>query len=765
MPKKQIERKDNIFVPLSEDDVKHATEVLVKEKPVVETIEYIKPVRKAKASKKISKPASKKEYFAKSPVGQGYTLIITEKPAAAQKIAYALSSSARKLAESGVPYYELTRDNKKIVVACAVGHLFTLTQKEKRGTFPVFDLEWKPNYLVKKADFSKKYYTLLGSLVKGADDFIVASDFDTEGEVIGWNIIRFIAKQKDAKRMKYSTLTTQELQESYKQAHPTLEWGQAIAGESRHYLDWMYGINLSRALMNAIKTTGSFRLMSIGRVQGPALHLVVEKELEIQKFKPTPYWEVFLTVSPPKTILKYNKEITNKAELEKFKSLKGKIAEARTEKSEQRIPPLFPFDLTALQTEAYKFLGLTPAKTLQVAQKLYLAGLISYPRTSSQQIPDSIAPRKILEKLSQNFSETKFITRSKPIEGKKSDPAHPSIYPTGEYNELSGDELKLYNLIVQRFIACFCSDAIIDNKTIIVEINNLKFTAKGIKIREKGWMNVYKSAPKEQDLEDVNGKVKIDDVKIEEKMTQPPRRYSPASLVSELEKRNLGTKATRANIIETLYSRGYIKDTSIQATHLGMQLIETLGKYSPIIIDENLTRKFEQETEAILESKPNVNLLEKEQKIINEAKTVIKEIAGEMKEKEKEIGKELLAANNNMWQQQKKDNELIECPVCKRGKLSIMYSKKTRKSFIACNSFPACKTTFSLPPNSLIKKANKICDLCNFPKLLAIRKAKRPWEFCFNPKCESNKAWQEKREQANKEKENQEIDEQESEED
>jgi DNA topoisomerase-1 len=157
--------------------------------------------------------------------------------------------------------------------------------------------------------------------------------------------------------------------------------------------------------------------------------------------------------------------------------------------------------------------------------------------------------------------------------------------------------------------------------------------------------------------------------------------------------------------------------------------------------------------------------LEKEQKIINEAKTVIKEIAGEMKEKEKEIGKELLAANNNMWQQQKKDNELIECPVCKRGKLSIMYSKKTRKSFIACNSFPACKTTFSLPPNSLIKKANKICDLCNFPKLLAIRKAKRPWEFCFNPKCESNKAWQEKREQANKEKENQEIDEQESEED
>ena len=125
---------------------------------------------------------------------------------------------------------------------------------------------------------SIEYYTVLKSLAKGAGEVVVATDFDVEGEVIGYNVVRFIAGQDDAKRMKFSSLTAKEIQDSYDNRQPNIEWGQAIAGETRHFLDWLYGINLSRALMHSIRSIGKFKIMSIGRVQGPALNLIVQKE-------------------------------------------------------------------------------------------------------------------------------------------------------------------------------------------------------------------------------------------------------------------------------------------------------------------------------------------------------------------------------------------------------------------------------------------------------------------------------------------------------
>ena len=336
---------------------------------------------------------------------KGHTLIITEKPQSAVKIASALGKSKKKI-ETGVSYYEVDRKGEKMVVAAAAGHLFTLSQKSKRGTpLPVFDIEWIPSY-EKKAKFTKKFYNVLKKLCKGATKFVVATDYDIEGEVIGWNILRFICGKKDAKRMKYSTLTATELEQSYKNLMPTLDWGQAIAGETRHHLDWMYGINLSRILMSSIKKAGGFKIMSIGRVQGPALRLVVDKELTIQKFKSKPYWQIYISAAGIK--LKHNKDITNKKELDKFKKLKGEKSLLTTKKREQTITPPAPFDLTTLQIESYKYFGLKPSTTLQIAQHLYLAGIISYPRTSSQKIPESVKPLKILEKLKKKF---KFADR------------------------------------------------------------------------------------------------------------------------------------------------------------------------------------------------------------------------------------------------------------------------------------------------------------------------------------------------------------------
>ena len=352
-------------------------------------------------------------------------LIITEKPQAAQKIANALGN-ARKISEFGVSYYEVERLGKNILVASAVGHLFNLTYKEGQKGWPIFDLEWQPSYHKEKSSFTKKYLDLLKKLSRKAEEIVIATDYDIEGEVIGWNVLRFICNRKTAKRMKYSTLTAPELEKSYDNLMPELDWGNAYAGETRHILDWLYGINLSRALMSAIKKTGSFKILSIGRVQGPALKIIVDREKEISSFKPEPYWEA-VALSREIEFL-HPKSIFDESVLPKFKGIKEAIAE--TKKTEEKLSPPVPFDLTTLQREAYRLYKMNPSETLTVAQKLYLDGLISYPRTSSQKIPNEIQPKKILKMLEKHFPEAKFATREKPVEGKKADPAHPSIYPT-----------------------------------------------------------------------------------------------------------------------------------------------------------------------------------------------------------------------------------------------------------------------------------------------------------------------------------------------
>lgn len=572
------------------------------------------------------------------------------------------------------------------------------------------------------------------------------TDYDIEGEVIGWNIVRFICNKETAKRMKYSTLTKPELEKSYENTMPEPDWGQAYAGETRHILDWLYGINLSRALMSALKKLNSFKILSIGRVQGPALKIIIEREREISSFKPEPYWQVFAIILKeggtsgeplvPQEF-KHPKDIFDKSELEKFKDIKE--ANAETKKSEEHISPPTPFDLTTLQREAYAHHNISPAQTLSIAQKLYLDGLISYPRTSSQKIPPSIEPKKILKTLSKYFpDEIKIATRIKPIEGKKSDPAHPSIFPTGEFRKLEGNDLKLYNLIVKRFISAFSPDAKTANKRIILTaLNNpeITFTASGLKVVERGWTQVYPARLEEKDIPDLNGKVKIDEIKIEEKETQPPKRFTPASLITLLEKKNLGTKTTRSMIIDTLFERGYLDGKSIKATPLGMKLIEALEKYSPIIIDENLTRAMEEQMESIQKMKDKHHL-DKEKEIIQKAEKIIIDISNEFKTKEKEIGKELLEGIQDQRKEENENNTIIQCPTCKQGSLRVLYSKKVGKYFIACSAYPNCRQTYSLPPNALIKKSDKLCPSCQFPKLLSIKKGKRPWEFCFNPNCE-----------------------------
>jgi DNA topoisomerase-1 len=654
-------------------------------------------------------------------------LIVTEKPQAAMKIAYALGDKVSQKRIGKVSYYECERDGKTIIVACAVGHLFSLFQKEKK-TWPAFELEWKPSSVKKGSEYTKQYLDVIKQLGKRASSYTMACDYDIEGEVIGLNVMRYALNQFDANRMKYSTLTRPDIIEAYEKKFNHIDWGLAYAGETRHYLDWLYGINLSRALMSSIKKAGSFAILSIGRVQGPALAMIVKKEKEIQKFKSKLYWQISLLLEKPELLVKYARDIFDKKELEEFKKLKGKKGIAETKKEQEKLVPPAPFDLTTLQMEAYRVYGITPSQLLQIAQSLYLDGLISYPRTSSQQLPATIGYDKILKKLDSDI--TRHISRKVPIEGNKSDPAHPSIYPTGEKAELDGDLSKVYDLIMRRFVSCFCSDAVLETKAVNVLIDEKKFSAKGMKIKEKGWLNVYKAKMDEKEIPDANGEVKIKEVKIEEKETQPPHRYSEASLVSELAKRNLGTKATRALIIDTLYKRGYAMDKQIKATPLGINVTEVLEKYSPLILDEKLTRKFEKEMDAIQTSKKGK---QEEEKIIKEAKEVLTNIAGQFIKNELKIGQELLEGQKEKRANDKIAARIMQCPKCSQGFLIVRRNRQGQQ-FLACDKYPECKTTFSLPPYGLVKKTDKFCE-CGFPVLMTIRKGKRPWEFCFNPNC------------------------------
>jgi DNA topoisomerase I len=733
------------FIPPSES--KQTVEKLVKEKPSTKDLTTIeKPGRPVSADsletpskkanrKKRSKKAKSSNIKISNPKRDSI-LIITEKPQAANKIASALSTSAKKYLENSVPFYELERDGKKIIVASAVGHLFNLTYIKGQTGFPIFNLEWVPSYSQsKKAHFTKSYFLLLKKLARRAKEFIVATDYDIEGEVIGWNVLRFIAEKQDAKRMKYSTLTKAELEKAYENPMQTLDWGQAYAGETRHKIDWLYGINLSRALMAAIKLTGSFKVLSIGRVQGPALKIIVDRDKEISDFKSQPYWQAIAHLND--LDLKHPKDIFNKSELSCFENISSGIAE--TKEKTETLPPLHPFDLTTLQREAHRFFRISPSNTLKTAQSLYLDGLISYPRTSSQKIPKEIEPRKILEKLAKKYPAVKSCTRKEPIEGKKSDPAHPSIYPTGDFKKLSDDSEKIYNLIVKRFISCFMPDAKTINKRIKLTCETPEgpksFTTSGLRILEKSWLDVYPIKMEERSLPDINGTVKINKMSFPEKETQPPKRYTAASLVTLLEKKNLGTKATRSMIVDTLFNRGYLDGKSIESTPLGKKLIEALEKYSPIIIDEDLTRSLEQKMEDILKAKSGQE--KKEEQTIEQVKKLITDISKEFKANESQIGEQLLQGVENLRKQENENSTLMPCPICKKGNLQIRYSKKFRRYFVGCSSYPDCKATYSLPPNSLIKKTDKISKE-GLPILQALKKGKRPWEFAFDPNWKEN---------------------------
>lgn len=685
-----------------------------------------------------------------------YILILAEKPDAARRIAEALAENKSLKSytdENNVTYYEFNRNKKKHLVICAVGHLFNLAPVERGWNYPVFDYVWKPSFEVsKQSAFSKKYFDVVKSVIPNGSDYIIATDYDTEGEVIGANILRFLANKSDAKRMRFSTLTKDELVQSYENMMQHIDFGQLESGLTRHELDWLWGLNITRALTLALKNAAErgFAILSSGRVQSPTLAMLMERELEIRKFKPTPFWELLLHVKLDgiETIANYEKDkIWKKDEADKIlEECKGKDAVVRdVQKKKYKQSPPVPFNTTDLQAECYGQFKFSPQQTMMIAEGLYQAGYISYPRSSSQKLPPSVNYEKILKALGKISQYKKFVEdllkkeKLTPMEGKKTDPAHPAIYATWEVPELSkltSQQRKVYDLIARRTLAVFGDVSLRESNIVSLDVNGHKFILVGKTTLEPGWTKIYEPYLKREELIlpelKIGQRVKV--LKLEQlaKETQPPARYSQGSIVKEMEARGLGTRATRSEILQTLYDRKYIIGKSIQVTKLGEAVVKALKEYCPKILSEELTKHFENEMEEVYNNK------KKRGDVVGEAKETLEEILKDFKKNEKNIGKKLL---EGLVTARKEESRLGNCPNCKTGELRIIKSRKTGKLFVGCSNYPKCKTGYPLPGGAMIQATGKVCEKCGTPIIQVWRKGRRPFRMCLDPKCETKKDW------------------------
>jgi DNA topoisomerase-1 len=405
----------------------------------------------------------------------------------------------------------------------------------------------------------------------------------------------------------------------------------------------------------------------------------------------------------------------------------------------QQMPPL-PFDLGSLQNEAYALFRYTPMRTSSVAQRLYLDALISYPRTSSQKLPPAIGHEAILKNLAKIAEYRKLADELlakqelKPTEGKKEDPAHSAIYPTGNPPErpLNVAERNVWNLVVRRFMAAFGEPATRQTTTVTIKINENRFCASGSQTLQEGWLHFYKPFVRSEDTplpEMKEGQaVSVEEVIFEDRFTKPPPRYNPASLLRKMEKEEIGTKATRAGIIQTLYDRKYVRNEKIEVTDLGFEVTEILKKSCPTVVSLELTRNLEEQMNEIQKGR------ETRERVLAGVIEILKPATEKLKQEERTIGEQLSQA---IKKSKMEERVVGACPTCHSGQLVILTSKRTGKRFIGCTNYfqGICKTAFPLPQRGYVRPTGRTCKGCGWQTILVAVKRKRPWNLCFNPEC------------------------------
>ncbi len=607
-------------------------------------------------------------------------LLIVESPAKAKTISKYLDNSFK--------------------VTASVGHVRDLPKSAKKA----IDIEggFIPHYEI--PTLKEKVVKEIKALAKGADEIYLATDPDREGEAIAWHVME-AAELKKPKRIVFHEITKEAVEEALK--HPrAIDMNLKEAQETRRVLDRIVGYDLSGLIWKKVRYG-----LSAGRVQSPALRILVEREREIRAFKSHTYWVITAEVKNKdgkQFTLTCAVEPTDKKETERIVEI-GKKAEWKVfevKETEVKRPARAPFITSTLQQAASTRLSLAPSRTMGIAQKLYEAGLITYMRTDSTTL-SATASANIATLIKERFGSEYSFPQIHKTRSKNAQEAHEAIRPTNVSKEYAGGneaEKALYHLIWQRSVASQMAPAKMLRTRIVAGAENIpEFAANGSRIIFDGW---FKADPRARGEEIELPKVTAEEIlsfieiNTEEKETLPPFRYSEAGLVKELEKRGIGRPSTYASIIKTLLDRGYVQklDKALQPTDTGEVVSEFLEKNFARYVSDTFTAEMEDKLDNIAQGKDTyLKTLE------NFYKPFIKEI------KEKEKSEKITTLG-----EAPKD---IKCPIC--GSEMVIKLGRSGK-FLSCAKFPECKGARTIDGVALEapKETGEICPDCKKGKLV-----------------------------------------------
>ncbi|MBH0155870.1 type I DNA topoisomerase [Fictibacillus sp. 5RED26] len=628
-----------------------------------------------------------------------------------------------------------------------------------------------------EANYEPKYITIRGkgpilkdlkTAAKKAKRIFLAADPDREGEAIAWHLAHSLDMDLDSEcRVVFNEITKNAIKDSFKRPRK-INMDLVDAQQARRVLDRLVGYKVSPLLWKKIK-----KGLSAGRVQTVAVRLIVEREKEIEAFQPEEYWKIKGTFSASGEEFEAQfhgvggkkKDLSNEEEVNDIlKTIKGKQFKIDSvQKKERRRNPSPPFITSSLQQEAARKLNFRAKKTMMLAQQLYegidlgkegTVGLITYMRTDSTRISDT-AKTEAAEFIEKEYGE-QFVNKSRVEKksGKNAQDAHEAIRPTSVMYHprdlktyLSRDQLRLYKLIFERFLASQMASAVLDTMTVDLENNGVYFRATGSKVKFPGFMKVYvegnDDGKKEEDriLPDVQEGMKVEKKELEptQHFTQPPPRYTEARLVRTMEELGIGRPSTYAPTLDTIQKRGYVAldEKKFVPTELGGLVLEMTLEFFPEVFNVEFTAKMESDLDEVEDGKENwIRIIddfykgfEKKLKIAEEEmqKVEIKdEPAGEdcekcgheMVYKMGRFGKFMACSNFPDCRNTKpivKDIG-VTCPTCHEGTIVERKSKKKRL-FYGCNRYPDCEFV------SWDKPIARTCPKCN--SMLVEKKTKK----------------------------------------
>jgi DNA topoisomerase-1 len=675
-----------------------------------------------------------------------HILIITEKNNTAIRIATILSENKmRKSFSNRVPIFNFEANGNKYTVIGLRGHILTLDYPREFNIWNKVEPEQLIDVQPYKRHDALYIVKALQQVAKDINMVIIATDYDREGELIGTEALEVITDKNlnlEVKRARFSAMTKSEVDDAF--THLTeIDYNLSKSAETRQLIDLVWGATLTRFISLSSGQTGR-DFLSVGRVQSPTLALIVDKEIEIQKFKPEPYWklEAKVTTSPPFTAVHNKGRFFDQKEvdalLKKLKGTKeGKVKDLKVE-VKRDLPPS-PFNTTSFLAAVTAF-GISAAKAMSIAEDLYSRGYISYPRTDNTVYPQSLNLYSVLSRLKETefkpiVEEVLAQGRLRPSRGKSETTDHPPIYPTdaAPKGKLRRDEWQVYELVVRRFLATVSPAASVRMTDLDVLIKDEVFKAEGKKFLELGWRKYYpyfkldeKTIP--DDLKE-GQVVPIEDITKLEKTTKPPKRYTQGHLIQKMEELGLGTKSTRHEIIQKLYSRGYLEGGSPTPTGSGFAVIKALEDYAETITKPNMTATLEDDMTLIADGK------KQQSEVVDESKDMLKDVFKILVPNRDKIGDEIRKALQDQ-------NVISECRGCKKaGRKGHLVIKRSRrgKRFVGCVNYPTCMVSYALPQRGKVVTYPDPCPVCDAPQVKIVAARRRPWLTCINLECPSKK--------------------------